>query len=112
MKCPQCGQDNPPQAKFCEECATPLARRCANCGTQLSPKAKFCSECATPVAAADARPAPASYTPKPLAERILTSKAALEGERKRPRPSTADAAGGGELLGRELLDCPWPSTVA
>jgi predicted amidophosphoribosyltransferase len=70
MKCPQCGQDNPPQAKFCEECATPLARRCANCGTQVSPRAKFCSECATPVAAADARPTPASYTPKHLAERF------------------------------------------
>ncbi len=24
MKCPRCQQDNPPQAKFCLECATPL----------------------------------------------------------------------------------------
>jgi uncharacterized OB-fold protein len=55
MKCPQCGQDNPPQAKFCQECATPLAARCTQCGTQLPPNAKFCFECATPVAAADAR---------------------------------------------------------
>ena len=33
MKCPRCQQENPPQAKFCLECATPLALRCANCGT-------------------------------------------------------------------------------
>ncbi len=77
MKCPQCGQDNPPQAKFCQECATALSRRFSKCGAQLSPTAKFCVECATPVAAADARPSPASYMPKHLAERILTSKAAL-----------------------------------
>jgi class 3 adenylate cyclase/ribosomal protein L40E len=111
MKCPQCGQDNPPQAKFCEECATPLARRCASCGAQLSPRAKFCSECATPVAIADARPAPASYTPKHLAERILTSKAALEGERKQVTVLFVDLKGSMELLAdrdpqgaRKILD--------
>jgi hypothetical protein len=32
MKCPRCQQENPPQAKFCLECATPLASRCTNCG--------------------------------------------------------------------------------
>ena len=25
MTCPRCKQDNPPQAKYCLECATPLA---------------------------------------------------------------------------------------
>ncbi len=111
MKCPQCGQDNPPQAKFCLECATPLAARCTQCGTQLPPNAKFCFECATPVAAADARPAPASYTPKHLAERILTSKAALEGERKQVTVLFADLKGSMELLAdrdpeeaRKILD--------
>ena len=85
MKCPRCQQENPPQAKFCLECATPLVLRCANCGTQLPPWAKFCFECATPVSAPSSPPrfaAPAAYTPKHLAEKILTSKSALEGERK------------------------------
>jgi ribosomal protein L40E len=45
MQCPRCQQENPPQAKFCLECATPLALRCANCGTQLPVRAKFCFEC-------------------------------------------------------------------
>src|SRR5215831_13770971 len=97
MKCPQCGQDNPSQAKFCQECATPLARRCSKCGTQLSPTAKFCFECAAPVSAAS-QPAPATYTPKHLAERILTSKAALEGERKQVTVLFADLKGSMELL--------------
>ena len=85
MKCPRCQQDNPPQAKFCLECATPLALRCANCGTQLPAGAKFCFECATPVSAPGSSPrfvSPEAYTPKHLAERIINSKAALEGERK------------------------------
>jgi ribosomal protein L40E len=84
MKCPRCQQENPPQAKFCLECATPLALRCANCGTQLPAGAKFCFECATPVSAASSATrfaSPATYTPKHVAERIIHSKATLEDER-------------------------------
>jgi len=84
MKCARCEQENPPQAKFCLECANPLALQCANCGTQLPAGAKFCFECATPVATSftTARFAsPEAYTPKHLAARIINSKAALEGDR-------------------------------
>jgi predicted amidophosphoribosyltransferase len=49
MKCPRCQYQNRTGAKFCEECAAPLAGTCSNCGTQLSPTAKFCPECAHPV---------------------------------------------------------------
>src|SRR4030095_15877514 len=45
MKCPRCQQENPPQAKFCLECAAPLALQCANCRTQLPAGAKFCFAC-------------------------------------------------------------------
>src|SRR5215470_19345584 len=87
MKCLRCEHDNRPGAKFCEECAAPLARSCANCGAQLSPTAKFCSECAHPAGSTSASTGPTprrfaspeTYTPKHLAERILNSKAALEG---------------------------------
>ena len=114
MQCPRCQHENPPKAKFCEECAAPLARTCSNCGTQLSPSAKFCPECAHPVAAGPAEPrftSPESYTPKHLAEKILTSKAALEGERKQVTVLFADLKGSMELLAdrdpeeaRKLLD--------
>jgi class 3 adenylate cyclase/tetratricopeptide (TPR) repeat protein len=102
MPCPRCQHENRPQAKFCEECAAPLARTCPNCGTPLSPSGKFCSECAHPVAVAavgEARFAsPQSYTPKHLAERILTSRSALEGERKQVTVLFADLKGSMELL--------------
>src|SRR5712691_2987493 len=115
MRCPQCQQENPPQAKFCLECATPLALRCSNCGTQLPASAKFCLECAQPVStvpvARQRFGSPDSYTPKHLAEKILTSKAALEGERKQVTVLFADLKGSMELLAdrdpeeaRKILD--------
>ena len=117
MKCPRCQHENPPQAKFCLECASPLARACPNCGTQLPPTAKFCLECAHPVAGPGPTPSqprfasPESYTPKHLAEKILTSKAALEGERKQVTVLFADLKGSMELLAdrdpedaRKILD--------
>jgi class 3 adenylate cyclase len=51
------------------------------------------------VVAATARfTAPDAYTPKHLAEKILTSKAALEGERKQVTVLFADLKGSMELL--------------
>src|SRR5262245_56848320 len=54
---------------------------------------------------------PESYTPKHLAERMLTSKAALEGERKQVTVLFADLKGSMELLAdrdpeeaRKILD--------
>jgi class 3 adenylate cyclase/tetratricopeptide (TPR) repeat protein len=116
MKCPRCQHENRPGAKFCEECAAPLARTCANCGAQLSATAKFCSECAHPAGPAAAPApqrfaAPDAYTPKHLAERITNSKAALEGERKQVTVLFADLKGSMELLAdrdpeeaRKILD--------
>ena len=101
MKCGRCEHENRPGAKFCEECASPLLRACTNCGAPLSATAKFCSECAHPVAREAPSQrfiAPATYTPKHLAERILTSKAALEGERKQVTVLFADLKGSMELL--------------
>src|SRR5262245_54604363 len=115
MKCPRCQQDNPPYAKFCLECATPLSLRCSNCSTDLPASAKFCLECAHPVSAVPAArlrsPSPQFYTPKHLAEKILTSKASLEGERKQVTVLFADLKGSMELLAdrdpedaRKILD--------
>jgi len=39
MKCLQCQHENRSGAKFCEECATPLALTCSNCGSQLAARA-------------------------------------------------------------------------
>src|SRR5215471_15892540 len=117
MKCLRCQHENEAGAKFCEECATPLARTCSNCGRQLSVTAKFCPECAHPASPAAPAPtaqrfiSPESYTPKHLAEKIVTSKSALEGERKQVTVLFADLKGSMELLAdrdpedaRKILD--------
>jgi class 3 adenylate cyclase/tetratricopeptide (TPR) repeat protein len=115
MQCPRCQHENRSQAKFCEECAAPLARTCPQCGSQLSATAKFCSECSHPVDRSVAPrqhfSSPQTYTPKHLAEKILTSKSALEGERKQVTVLFADLKGSMELLAdrdpeesRKLLD--------
>src|SRR5262245_31398770 len=104
MKCPRCQRENEAGAKFGEECAAPLARTCGYCGRQLSATAKFCPECAHPASPAAPAPTakrficPESYTPKHLAEKILTSKSALEGERKQVTVLFADLKGSMELL--------------
>jgi class 3 adenylate cyclase/tetratricopeptide (TPR) repeat protein len=97
MPCPRCQHENPPQAKFCLECGVRLAQKCAQCATDLPASAKFCLECGSPVgsaATAQARfTSPESYTPKHLAEKILTSKAAIEGERKIVTVMFSDVSG-------------------
>ncbi len=94
VTCPQCRHDNSPQAKFCEECGHALAPRCSGCGAEMARTAKFCSECGRPAASAPDRfTAPDAYTPRHLAEKILTSKAALEGERKSVTVMFSDVSG-------------------
>src|SRR5262249_30717544 len=76
---------------------------------------RFCNKCGNQVGAqadSDRRfSSPESYTPKHLAEKILTSKTALEGERKQVTVLFADLKGSMELLAdrdpeeaRKLLD--------
>ena len=114
MKCPRCQHENHAAAKFCQECGAALARVCSNCQTHVPAAAKFCPECAHPLAASAAEPrfaSPKSYTPHHLAEKILTSKSAFEGERKQVTVLFADLKGSMELLAdrdpeeaRKLLD--------
>jgi class 3 adenylate cyclase/tetratricopeptide (TPR) repeat protein len=69
--CAACGALNPPGQKFCGDCGAPLG--------PAPPGQKFGS--------------PDAYTPKYLAEKILTSRSALEGERKQVTVLFADVAG-------------------
>ena len=102
MQCPQCQQDNPPQAKFCLECGTRLVLTCAQCGTELPAGAKFCLECGQPVGTRPVMPSrfatPETYTPKHLAEKILTARSDLAGERKQVTVLFADIKGSLELI--------------
>jgi class 3 adenylate cyclase len=119
MTCPRCQHENPGDAVFCQECGTRLEAACPSCGTPNELRAKFCKKCGQRLSgpqAAEAVPGPRfgppeSYTPKHLAEKILTSKSALEGERKLVTVLFADLKGSMELLAdrdpeeaRKLLD--------
>ncbi len=100
MRCLRCQQDNPPGSNFCLGCGTRLGSTCTVCGAALVAGARFCTRCGVQVeaAASDARfSSAASYTPKHLAARILTSKTALEGERKHVTVLFADVKGSTEL---------------
>ncbi len=101
MKCPKCQHENTAKARFCEECATPLTRSCGNCGSQVSATARFCLQCGHPLRAVeeDARYAsPKNYTPQHIADKILVSRAALEGERKLITVLFADIKGSMEVI--------------
>src|SRR5262245_8904638 len=114
MRCATCQQENPPGSNFCLGCGTRLGLTCGSCGTDLPPGSRFCNKCGTPVETQATGPrfvSPESYTPKHLAEKILTSKAALEGERKQVTVLFADLKGSMELLAdrdpedaRKILD--------
>ena len=114
MKCPRCEQDNPPQARFCMKCGAAVTRSCGRCGTDLPDEAVFCYACGHAVGASSSGrrfAAPEAYTPRHLVEKILTSKSALEGERKQVTVLFADLKGSMELLAdrdpeeaRKLLD--------
>jgi class 3 adenylate cyclase/tetratricopeptide (TPR) repeat protein len=114
VKCSRCQHENPSAVKFCGECGARLELLCPSCRASNPPTNKFCNECGAPLAQAAAAAkftSPDSYTPKHLAEKILTSKSALEGERKQVTVLFADMKGSMELVAdrdpeeaRKLLD--------
>jgi class 3 adenylate cyclase/tetratricopeptide (TPR) repeat protein len=125
MRCPVCQADNREGRRFCAQCGGALASVCPGCAFANEPSEKFCGGCGAPLLqspiggslaspSAGATPrlgVPSSYTPRHLAEKILTSRAALEGERKQVTVLFADLKGSMELLAdrdpeeaRKILD--------
>jgi class 3 adenylate cyclase len=103
--CPRCMATNPATHGFCESCGARLEATCPGCGTAVRLGARFCGGCGAGLGEApraSQRPTPVSYTPKHLAEKILGSRATLEGERKQVTVLFADVKGSMELA--EQLD--------
>jgi class 3 adenylate cyclase/tetratricopeptide (TPR) repeat protein len=118
MKCPRCQATNRNDARFCRDCGATFGVVCSVCSAKVEAGSRFCDSCGAPLAPAQAQltapsrfASPERYTPKHLAEKILTSKAVLEGERKHVTVLFADMKGSMELLAdrdpedaRKILD--------
>src|SRR2546422_332058 len=91
MQCPTCRHDNPEGQKFCGECGARLTAAAPSAAATPTPSAP--STPPGPPAVSDRFASPAGYTPKHLAEKILTSKGALEGERKSVTVMFSDVSG-------------------
>ena len=97
MQCPKCQFENREGAIFCRSCGTALDISCLNCEASNPPDSKFCEKCGYDlIIPKEAHPIdfsqPQSYTPKFLADKILTTRSAIEGERKLVTVLFADVA--------------------
>ena len=110
MICPQCQSENSTVAAFCDQCGARLEAPCPRCGEPNRQGAKFCRGCGQVIDVAvpppsppiPGAPAPESYVPKYLAEKILASRHKLEGERKQVTVLFADIRDSTKLV--ETLD--------
>src|SRR5690242_11584644 len=121
MQCGACRMDNPPENRFCDQCGAALESACPSCGAPFRSGARFCGTCGKrlgepaagrppePAAAPPpdpATPSPAyrspvaAYTLRHLADKILRSRSALEGERCQVTVLFADIAGFSTLAER------------
>jgi predicted ATPase/class 3 adenylate cyclase len=71
VTCPACGTHNRPEARFCLNCGSTLARACPN-GHPVTAEARFCDECGAPVATAPLT-VDAAVPAAPASERKLVS---------------------------------------
>ena len=97
MKCPECQFENREGAKFCIKCGEKFEIKCPNCDHSLPPVALFCDECGHDLRQPIEAPPldysePQSYTPKHLADKILTTRSSIEGEKKVVTVFFADVA--------------------
>jgi len=116
VPCPRCRAENREGRRFCGECGLSLDSTCAACGFLNEGREKFCGGCGRSLTSLAAAAGPKfqstqAYTPKYLAEKIIGSRSALEGERKQVTVLFADLKGSMELLAdrdpeeaRSLLD--------
>ena len=97
MKCPKCQFENAEEMQFCGKCGAKLEKICPQCNFSNPADFMFCGKCGHNFRKAGESPPidysePQSYTPKFLADKILTNRSAIEGERKLVTVLFADVA--------------------
>jgi class 3 adenylate cyclase/tetratricopeptide (TPR) repeat protein len=96
MTCPACGRENPESVRFCGGCGARLELVCGSCQSPNPPGNGFCHQCGValhPPVKAGRFASPQAYTPKHLADKILTTGSALKGERKQVTVLFVDVSG-------------------
>ena len=97
MECPECHFENPEEMQFCGKCGSQLEKYCPHCNFSNPSQFAFCGKCGYSFTETQqTQPVdydkPQSYTPKFLAEKILTHRGVVEGERKLITVLFADVA--------------------
>ncbi len=96
MQCPSCSATNPDDARFCQQCGSPLKplteSHCPRCRQSVPPTARFCSSCGAEISdkpqneiLPDQPGIPHSlqkYLPAGYIERLMATKGRVEGERR------------------------------
>src|SRR5712692_8084670 len=111
MKCSHCGHQNTASSKYCSACGVRVGVVCPVCQHPNEAGGRFCAACGRPLEGQPAGALPTPYMPESLAQRMLVSRAAMEGERKHVTILFADLKASMELLAsrdaedaRALLD--------
>src|SRR6202045_2916753 len=98
MRCTNCGIENAAEARFCNQCATPLSRTCPRCAHPNAPDAKFCADCAAPLTSEVSKSsARTSSAPSIVIASEPTAPIVADGERKTVTALFADIKGSTEL---------------
>ena len=89
MKCLKCQFENREGSTFCRKCGSSLKTdiSCPICDALNLPDSSFCEKCGQDLTSLKKVPStdhykPKAYTPKHLADKILTTRSSIEGERK------------------------------
>ncbi len=88
MRCPHCQHETRERARFCGTCGASLDTivACPSCAALQPRGQQFCDSCGESLSPGGGPPATPrdtrAYTPRHLTEKILTTRGALEGERK------------------------------
>ncbi|MBW2486073.1 MAG: AAA family ATPase, partial [Deltaproteobacteria bacterium] len=104
MQCPKCQFENPDGMKFCGGCGKKLEQFCPSCNFLNPPLFSFCGNCGQELIIPSTKTTRdlsldeqikkiKRYLPKGLAEKILSQKNRIEGERKRVTVMFCDMEG-------------------
>jgi class 3 adenylate cyclase len=104
MQCPKCQHDNPDSSNFCFECGHKLEFICPECNASLPAGVKFCNNCGhnlsqpsesprKELSADDKIKKMQKYLPKGVAEKVLSQRDKIEGEKKQVTVMFCDIVG-------------------